>query len=241
MSSPSPSAPPAATRKAADAVARGVNAPERLDLDRTSSESRWAGAELREGDFAVIGMPVYYGRVPALLREFFRLIEARDIPAALVVTYGNQNLGDALLELSDESAAHGFRPVAGAAFIARHSFTDKLGTGRPNDSDLALAVQFGQTAAQLVRSAPDLSALSRRCPAASPTARPWICPSPPPPTGASAPAACSASSSAPCRPSIPWTPPRSMPGGAWTAPGAFRTARPEPRPSPSPPCGRRSP
>ncbi|MGI5973286.1 MAG: 4Fe-4S binding protein [Oscillospiraceae bacterium] len=160
--------PTGGTRKAADAVARGVNAPERLDLDRTSFESRWAGAELREGDFAVIGMPVYYGRVPALLTEFFRLIEARDIPAALVVTYGNQNLGDALLELSDESAAHGFRPVAGAAFIARHSFTDKLGTGRPNDSDLTLAVQFGQTAAQLVRSAADLSALSLTVPGSFP-------------------------------------------------------------------------
>ena len=156
------------TRKVVDAAAAAVGAPALLELDRTSFDSRWTGAQLTEGDFAIIGVPDYYGRVPRIMSEFFRCIEAARIPAAVVVSYGNQNLGDALLELADESRAHGFIPVAGASFIARHSFTDKVGAGRPNADDLTLAAEFGRKAAELVRGCDDLNSLSLTLPGAFP-------------------------------------------------------------------------
>lgn len=142
--------PTGATRKTVQAVAQGLGAPETLELDRTAFDSRWTGAELRPGDVAVLGVPVYGGRTPALMDEFFRCIQAKDIPAVLVVTYGNRAFDDALLELKDESLRHGFLPVAAGAFIGRHSFTEKLGTGRPNEDDLARAAALGRDAAALL-------------------------------------------------------------------------------------------
>ncbi|MDD3337242.1 MAG: 4Fe-4S binding protein [Lachnospiraceae bacterium] len=141
------------TRRVVHSVAQGLDAPESLELDRTSFDSRWQGVELGEGDVAVIGMPVYYGRVPKILVEFFRYIQAKDIPAVVVVAYGNRDYEDALLELYNESRKHGFNPVAAGAFVGQHSFTDKLGTGRPNAEDLADAYMLGQKALEILEKA----------------------------------------------------------------------------------------
>lgn len=147
------------TRKIVQAVAEGMGDYETLELDRTSFDSRWMGAVLTEGDVAVIGMPVYYGRAPKILVEFFRYIEAKKIPAVVVAVYGNRDYEDALLELVNESRNHGFLPVAAGAFIGQHSFTDKLGTGRPDGDDLTLAREFGERAAALLAETENPAAL----------------------------------------------------------------------------------
>lgn len=152
--------PTGGTRKVVHAVAGGIAAAETLELDRTPFDARWTGTALRKGDFAIIGVPVYYGRVPRLMVEFFRYIEAEGIPAALVAVYGNRDYEDALLELKNESVKHGFLPIAAGAFIGRHSFTDKLGTGRPDADDLAIAAEFGRSVKALAESAADPSFLS---------------------------------------------------------------------------------
>lgn len=142
--------PTNATKKIVHAVAEGLDAPELLELDRTSFDSRWTGAKLEAGDVAIIGMPVYYGRAPKLLAEFFRYIEAQDIPAVVAAVYGNRDYEDALLELTNESQKHGFLPIAAGAFIGQHSFSSKLGTGRPDADDLAQAAHLGRAAAALL-------------------------------------------------------------------------------------------
>lgn len=144
------------TQKVVDAVAEAMGAPESLVLDRTSFDSRWTGAQLREGDVAVIGVPVYYGRVPRIMVEFFRGIEGREIPAVLVASYGNRSVEDALLELAQESRDHGFLPVSAGAFIARHSFTERLGGGRPDAEDLRQAAELGAASAEQIRRAASL-------------------------------------------------------------------------------------
>ena len=147
------------TEQVVHAVAQAMDAPEMLELDRTSFDSRWAGAQLRPGDVAVIGVPVYYGRVPRIMVEFFRYVESRDIPAVLVVSYGNRSVDDALLELSEVSREHGFVPVSAGAFVARHSFTERLGTGRPNGDDLQEAGKLGAASARMIREAESVEAL----------------------------------------------------------------------------------
>ncbi|MEG1720722.1 MAG: 4Fe-4S dicluster domain-containing protein [Pseudoflavonifractor sp.] len=156
--------PTNATRQVVEAVAGALDAPKMLELNRTPFENRWSGAELGEGDLAVIGVPVYYGRVPQIMTEFFRDITAKNIPAILVVTYGNRAYEDALLELKDLSMARGFLPVAAAAFIGQHSFTDKMGTGRPNGEDLAQAAAFGAGAKALLEGCKDLQGLTLHVP-----------------------------------------------------------------------------
>ena len=159
------------TEKIVNAVADAVAASEVLDLNRTSFDSRWSGAKLREGDFAIIGLPIYYGRVPRIMVEFFRSIEAKNVPAALVMSYGNRGVDDALLEMKDICTEKGFLPVSAGAFVGQHSFTEKMGRGRPNTEDLKMATEFGAASAELVRKAAsveDLKALSLEVPGAFP-------------------------------------------------------------------------
>ena len=60
-------------------------------------------------------------------------IYGQDSPAVAVVVYGNRDYDDALLELRDWCVAHGFVPVAGAAFIGEHSYSrPESGFGRLN-------------------------------------------------------------------------------------------------------------
>lgn len=51
---------------------------------------------------------------------------------------------DALLELGDILAGDGFLPVAGAVFVAEHSMTAKVATGRPRKGELAEGKAFGE-------------------------------------------------------------------------------------------------
>ena len=151
--------PNGTTRQVTDAIAQGLGAPERLDLDRTAFDQRWTGATLQAGDVAVIALPVYYGRLPKLMVEFFRYIKAEGIPAVLAVTYGNRDYEDALLELKNESLEHGFVPVAAGAFVAHHCMAGRLAEGRPNGDDLAQAKELGEKAAALLAGRDSLDGL----------------------------------------------------------------------------------
>ncbi len=151
--------PNGTTRQVADAIAQGAGLPQRLDLDRTAFDSRWTGADLRPGDLAVIALPVYYGRLPKLMVEFFRYVKAEGIPAVLAVTYGNRAYDDALLELKNESLEHGFVPVAAGAFAAHHCMATALAQGRPGADDLAQARALGEKAAALAAGRDSLEGL----------------------------------------------------------------------------------
>lgn len=108
--------------------------------------------DLNDG-LAVIGVPVYAGRVAAPALKRLANIKADNVPAILVVVYGNRAFEDALVELQDFSEQQGFRPIAAAAFIGEHSYsTDKqpVAAGRPDHRDLAAAADFGRQVACLL-------------------------------------------------------------------------------------------
>jgi ferredoxin len=96
-----------------------------------------------EDDLVIIGVPVYGGRVPAFLIDYFTRVKGNNTVAVFIVVYGNRNYDDALLELRDAFERNGFIGVAGGAFIGEHSFTNKVGTGRPDQRDLEIARRFG--------------------------------------------------------------------------------------------------
>lgn len=160
--------PTGGTGRLAEAMAAAVSAPARLELDRTGFDSRWSGAKLGKGDFAVIGMPVYHGRLPGICAEFFRYIEADGVPAAIFVTCGGRGCDDALLELRDECARHGFLPVAGGCFVSQHSLFEKVSAGRPGPGDLEEAADFCKRAAASAEAAEDIGSLSLKVPGSFP-------------------------------------------------------------------------
>lgn len=94
-------------------------------------------------DVVIIGVPVYAGRVPEILTDYFTKVKGNNTKAIFIVVYGNRHYDDALLELKDIFEAQGFIPMAAAAFIGEHSYTSQVGTGRPDADDAKKAKKFG--------------------------------------------------------------------------------------------------
>ncbi|MDV2481921.1 4Fe-4S dicluster domain-containing protein [Methanoculleus sp. Wushi-C6] len=127
-------------------IARGINHDKAEIIDITTPDARREPLETSENELLVVAVPVYMGRVPALLVEWLQAIKAHDTPAVGVVVYGNRVYDDALIELNDMLAQRGCRPIAGAAFIGEHSFSSAetpTAEGRPDASDLRQAELFG--------------------------------------------------------------------------------------------------
>ena len=104
-------------------------------------------------DLVVFGTPVYAGRVPNVLLPYLtKNIKGNGALAIPVVTYGNRNFDDGLMELRNLMLANGLTPIAGGAFVGEHSFSTTLGAGRPDAGDMALANELGEKAAKKILS-----------------------------------------------------------------------------------------
>ena len=89
--------PTGTTRNVLDAIAAGIGAAITSRHDLTLPVERNAGGWNRPspGDLAVIGVPVYAGRVPSLAVERLKAsVKGGEMPAALVVVYGNRAFDD---------------------------------------------------------------------------------------------------------------------------------------------------
>ena len=137
------------TAKLCHSVARAFETPSQI-MDRTSFESRWQGKNFTEKEVAIIGVPTYSGRTPAIMEEFFRNIKGCNTPAILLVSYGNRDYEDSLLELQILAEKKGFISIAGGAFSAQHSFSSKIANGRPDIDDLEEAKAFGTKAKEFL-------------------------------------------------------------------------------------------
>lgn len=121
-------------------------------LDFTRPAARTEALSFGQGDLVVFGTPTYAGRVPNVLLPYLKeKVRGNGALAVPVVLFGNRNYDDALIELRDILEGDGFRTVAGGAFVGEHSFSRRLGRGRPDEADLALAADFGHQVAQKVR------------------------------------------------------------------------------------------
>ena len=72
------------------------------------------------------------------------------------MVYGNRAYEKALMELDAFAIPHGLKVIAGATFIGEHSYsTDKcpIADGRPNESDLDYAEDFGKKIMEKIQAA----------------------------------------------------------------------------------------
>jgi ferredoxin len=139
--------PTGTTKAVVQGIARGINPGNGELLDITRPDARKQPLQTSDNELLVIAVPVYMGRVPALSSEWLHMMQAHNTPAVCVVVYGNRAYDDALLELNDILIGRGCKPIAGAAFIGEHSFSnDETPTalGRPDAGDLKHAELFGQ-------------------------------------------------------------------------------------------------
>lgn len=152
------------SRTTALAVAEGLAelGMEAQDVDLTMAPAREGFAlELGEGDVAVVGYPVYAGRVPRVLAEALAGLAGEGAVAVPVAVYGNRDFDDALVEMADILTGAGFAVPAAGAFVGEHSFTRLVGTDRPDAADVEAAVAFGAAVAAKL-AAGDLSAAEPR-------------------------------------------------------------------------------
>lgn len=145
--------PTGASRKIANGIAGGIAGTgtfEQKTIDLTKPQAREKTYEFRSNDILVIGYPVYGGRVPAVLQNVLCGLKGTATPAVLAAVYGNRDYEDALLEGQDLLAEGGFTVLAAGAFIGEHSYSAKVGAGRPDAEDLQAAESLGIKAAEKI-------------------------------------------------------------------------------------------
>lgn len=107
-----------------------------VTLDFTLPEGRLVPLQFEEGDFVVLGVPVYAGRVPNVLLKYLGQLSGKGAVGVPVVLFGNRAYDDALIELRDIMSRGGILPVAAGAFVGEHAFSRVLAQGRPDAGDL---------------------------------------------------------------------------------------------------------
>jgi ferredoxin len=139
--------PTGTTKRVIEKIAQGITHSSKEIIDITKPEGRKRKIESSQNELLIIGAPVYFGRVQTNAIEWLNTIKAHDTPVVCVVVYGNREYDDALLELKDTTIERGCRPIACAAYIGEHSFSNSeapIAVGRPDAADLSHAQQFGE-------------------------------------------------------------------------------------------------
>ena len=138
--------PTGGVQKAADQLSAALGAPvEKIDL--TDRQLDFSSFSFDRDALAVLAVPSYGGRVPALAAARIAALRADGTPAVLLCVYGNRAFEDTLVELEDLADAAGFCPVAGVAAIAEHSIARQFASGRPDAQD---CTKLREDAAQIL-------------------------------------------------------------------------------------------
>ncbi len=140
--------PTQTTRKVLSAIAEGTGIDQTDQIDLTLPAAVNHGKTEINEELAIIGAPVYGGRVALHAVDRLQQVKGNGTPAVIVVVYGNREFEDALVELRDIATSAGFVPVAAGAFIGEHSFANELmpiASGRPDSTDLDAARHLGQS------------------------------------------------------------------------------------------------
>jgi len=138
--------PTGATRKLLESIAKGMMVDDVEHINLTVPEEFQQAKTIDSDEIAIIGAPVYGGRLPVDAIKRFKQIKARKTLSVPIVVYGNREFEDALLELKNLAVEVGFNPIAGGAFIGEHSYatTDvPIANGRPDSLDIENAMNFG--------------------------------------------------------------------------------------------------
>ena len=159
--------PTGATRKAVMETARNIDL-KSVSFDFSVYKEKKPTLKFTRSDLAIFGIPVYYGRVPALFMEYLQNISGNNTPAALVATYGCREYEDALLELKAEVESRGFKVIGAAAFPAEHSIVPTIGARRPNKTDLKTIAEFGVELNRRIRKGESFDHIDLQVPGSTP-------------------------------------------------------------------------
>lgn len=119
------------------------------EFDFTSKVHRLEFPAFSEGDLILFGCPTYAGRLPNLMVPYIKTIQGNGALAVAVVTFGNRNFDNSLIELRDILNEADFKVCAAAALSCEHSFSKLLGANRPDEEDMTEIISFAKKVADL--------------------------------------------------------------------------------------------
>lgn len=125
---------------------------EAYDLLNFNSEK-----EFSVDDIAIVGMPIFAGRLPKTARNRLAKIKGNSTPAIAVVNYGNAHVTDALLELVDLLKENNFNVIAAASTVSHHSIFNGVAVGRPDSADIEKINEFAAKCMEKLESGESLT------------------------------------------------------------------------------------
>lgn len=144
--------PTGGTKKVVDCLTGALEG-EVATVDLTDSKQDFHAVSLTKEDVAIISVPSYGGRVPAVAVERLGMVHGNGARAVLVCVYGNRAYEDTLVELEDAAKQAGFQVIAAVAAIAEHSIARQFAAGRPDAQDAAQLSDFAKQIQQKLSAA----------------------------------------------------------------------------------------
>lgn len=140
--------PTRGTKKYVETVAKVLDA-DFSSVDLTNPKNRGKDYAFGPDELVIFGAPVYAGRLPLLEEPLYSRIKGNRTPAIFTVVYGNRAYDDALLETKEFCEKQGFIGIGAAAWLAEHTYSEKLAGGRPDEEDLQEAADFASKIKEL--------------------------------------------------------------------------------------------
>ena len=135
--------PTGGTQRVATALADALEG-EAIRVDLTDGNQNFCTVQLTQEDVAIIAVPSYGGRVPAVAVERLAKLNGQGAHAVLVCVYGTRAYEDPLVELEDTARQAGFQVIAAVAAVAEHSIARQFAAGRPDVQDTKQLSDFAR-------------------------------------------------------------------------------------------------
>ena len=107
------------------------------EIDLTKADSLPDGMSFDINDFIVFSAPVYGGRLYKGFAEKLTRLNGNLAKCIGIVTYGNRDYDDALLEMKNILIDREFIPLGFGAVVGRHAY-GQIQTQRPDNNDLEI-------------------------------------------------------------------------------------------------------
>ncbi len=133
--------PTGGTKKAAELLACCLTQnPQYLDLTRRKlrREKKVFSAQ----ELLIAAAPVYGGQLPSLEDTLFSNLKGNQTPCVIMAAYGNRHYDDTLSQMKKILEERGFVCIGAIAPIIPHIYADKLGAGRPDETDEMIFKKF---------------------------------------------------------------------------------------------------
>ena len=117
-----------------------------------------AAKEFSDEDIAIVGLPVFAGRLPKSGRDRLAKLKGNNTKAIAIANYGNAHVSDALLELVDLLKENNFNVIAAATTVSHHSIFNGVAVGRPDEEDILKINEFAEKCKEKIESSESLNA-----------------------------------------------------------------------------------